>query len=330
MAKLGGPRREKLRAEVLRLLKLGLSGREVQRELKTSDKMVRSVISEHPNEIPKIEHSGRRRDHVRDSQVVELLRKGVHFAEAARRLGVSSWTVRQVLIKHGGVFPTSTDRSALRLSLCEREEISRCLVDEWSLRQIATYLNRAPSTISREVSANGGRANYRAWAAERRCAKQASRPKQAKLVRFPELREEVERRLQAKHSPRQIALCLMDEFDNPNMHLSHEAIYQSLYVQGRGALRRELTKCLRTGRAMRKPQRREKSFGRIRDMVLISERPQEIEDRAVPGHWEGDLIVGPYGRSAIATLVERSTRYVMLAKIDNSRQRPFALLLSSL
>jgi IS30 family transposase len=122
----------------------------------------------------------------------------------------------------------------------------------------------------------------------------------------------------------------MAEFDDPNMHISHEAIYQSLFIQGRGALRQELTQCLRTGRAVRKPQNRAKSFGRIRDMVLISERPAEVEDRAVPGHWEGDLVVGPYGRSAIATLVERSTRYVMLAKLSDSKAETVRVALEKL
>jgi IS30 family transposase len=331
VAKLGAPRREELRAEVLRLLKLGFAGREIMRSLTTSDKMIRWVVAEYQgNDLPKLEQSGRRRDDARDGEIAELLRAGVHVTEAARRLGVSNWTIRHAVLKLGGVIPAPVERSKLRLSLAEREEISRRLVQGWSFRQIADLLERSPSTVSREVNDNGGRKYYRAWAAERHCAIKARRPRVAKLVGNPKLRKEVEERLKRRHSPRQIALCLMAEYDDPNMHISHEAIYQSLFIQGRGALRQELTKCLRTGRAMRRPQNRAKSFGRIRDMVLISERPAEVEDRAVPGHWEGDLIVGPYGRSAIATLVERSTRYVMLAKISDQRAETVRVALEKL
>jgi len=185
-----------------------------------------------------------------------------------------------------------------------------------SFTAIAGRLGRVTSTISREVNANGGREVYRAAKAHRRAFDQARRPKRAKLAVAGELRGVVEDWLAAWWSPEQIARRLRDEFpDDPMMRVSHETIYQSLFVQGRGALRRELTRCLRSGRTERRPQGRAERRGRFPGMVTISERPAEVDDRAVPGHWEGDLIIGQNGESAIATLVERSTRYVMLARV---------------
>ena len=178
------------------------------------------------------------------------------------------------------------------------------------------------STVSREVNRNGGRCGYRPVAAHRDAEAAARRPKPTKLAENPELRARVVADLERLWSPQQIARRLRDEHpDAPEQWVSHETIYKSLYVQGRGELRRELARCLRSGRAQRRRPGRSDTRGRIPDMVMISERPAEVEDRAVPGHWEGDLIIGKDGKSAIATLVERSTRYVMLAKVSRPTRR---------
>jgi len=205
------------------------------------------------------------------------------------------------------------------LSFEQREEISRGLAEGLSLREIATGLGRAPSTISREVAHNGGRASYRALRADRGAWQRAERPKPAKLRACPRLAREVERLLEKRFSPRQISQWLARTHPmEPERRVLHETIYQSLYVQGRGALRAELHQALRSGRAIRRPQARSavKRRSRIPDMVLISERPAEVEDRAVPGHWEGDLIIGSKA-SSIGTLVERHTRFVLLLKLGN-------------
>jgi IS30 family transposase len=205
--------------------------------------------------------------------------------------------------------------------LAEREEISRGLLTQQSLRRIAGGLGRAPSTVAREVRANGGRQRYRACTAEARAERRLRRPKAAKLARCPRLRRAVERGLTQDWSPQQIATWLRRTYpDTTAMHVSPETIYQSLYVQGRGALRRELTQHLRRRRTRRRPRRRGTGGqGQLRDMVLISARPAEIADRAVPGHWEGDLLLGKAGQSAIGTLVERHTRYVMLFALPTGR-----------
>jgi IS30 family transposase len=318
MAKTGRPRNEKLRKEVLLRLNAGSFQCDIVKELQTSKKLVRLVARDHGITPVRAKRPGRLPDLGRQGQIIERLRCGVTCLEVAREFSTSESYVHDLANKYGGMLPVLKERSPLRLSLQEREEISRCLVDQWSFRRIARHLDRNVSTISREVNANGGSHHYRAWAAERRCNEQAKRPKPAKLATNKQLRRQVETRLNKLHSPRQIALCLMAEFPNDSdMHVSHETIYQSLFIQGRGALRRELTKCLRTGRARRSPQRRETKAGRIKEMVMISERPAEVEDRAIPGHWEGDLIVGKDGKSAIGTLVERQTRYVMLLKLKD-------------
>jgi IS30 family transposase len=204
-----------------------------------------------------------------------------------------------------------------RLTLSEREEIAVALSHGLSLARIACGLGRPTSTVSREVAANGGRKAYRASKAHRRAYDRARRPKPRKLSGGP-LPALVLGWVEAWWSPEQIARRLRLEYpDDPMMWVSHETIYRSIYVQGRGELRRELARCLRSGRAQRQPRARMERRGRIPNMVSISERPAEIEDRAVPGHWEGDLLVGKDNQSAIATLVERSTRYVLLAKIEN-------------
>jgi transposase, IS30 family len=254
---------------------------------------------------------------------LELRRRvaaGERFEDAAAAVGCSAKSVQRLLAAAGGVPPRTTARSRLRLSLAEREEISRGLEAGESCRAIAARLRRSPSTVSREVAVNRGRARYRAWRAEEAAAGRARRPKTPKLVRCPRLREAVERLLDERWSPQQIAARLVvDHPGDPEMRVSHETIYQSLFVQARGALRKELTRCLRTGRAQRRPHRRTDRGGELSDMVLISERPAEVEDRAVPGHWEGDLIIGKGGQSAIGTLVERHTRFVMLLALPEGR-----------
>jgi IS30 family transposase len=238
----------------------------------------------------------------------------------ARAIGRELRTVFVALQQAGGLAPRRTTRSQLRLSPAEREEISRGLTAGETLRSISQRLGRAPSTVSREVRANGGRRRYRAWRAELARDRRARRPRAAKLAHNARLRREVEDLLALRWSPQQIAAWLRREHPSEReMWVSHETIYQSLFVQGRGALRRELAACLRTGRARRKPRGRARPSGQMRDMVLISERPAEIEDRAVPGHWEGDLLVGFNNQSAIGTLVERRTRFVMLVALPGGQ-----------
>jgi IS30 family transposase len=240
--------------------------------------------------------------------------------DVAIAMGRSKRRVQALVSPFGGIQPRPTARSPLRLSEAEREEISRGLSGGASLRRIASGLGRAPSTVSREVAANGGRRRYRGHLAEERAFRQARRPRPARLARNPRLRRAVERFLEAHWSPQQIAWQLRhDHPDEPEMWVSHETIYQSLFVQGRGALRAELTRCLRTGRARRRPAGRARPSGELADMVLLSERPAEVEDRAVPGHWEGDLIIGKGAHSAIGTLVERQTRFVVLVALPHGR-----------
>jgi IS30 family transposase len=206
------------------------------------------------------------------------------------------------------------------LSLADREEISVALHQGGTFTAIAAALGCAVSTVSREVARNGGRSQYRAWRAHDAAFRRARRPKTAKLVACPRLAAQVSGWLLEWWSPVQIAGRLRSEFpDDPMMWVSHETIYQSLFVQGRGELRRELTRCLRSGRARRRPRTRTKPTGQLCDMVMISERPAEADDRAVPGHWEGDLIIGKDSRSAVGTLVERATRYVMLLHLPDGR-----------
>ena len=239
---------------------------------------------------------------------------GESLRSISRVLGRAPSSVRTHIVAAGWRRPVPAgDWCAIRLSFCEREEISRGLAAGVSLRCIARRLGRAPSTVSREVAANGGRTRYRAAVAHRASRRRAHRPKPAKLVTSPRLRGVVEEKLELWWSPLQISRWLVVAYpDDEEMRVSHETIYQSLFIQGKGALRRELSRCLRTGRAVRRPQGRPKSTkGQIRDMVMISERPAAVEDRAVPGHWEGDLIMGK-NKTAIGTLVERWSRYVML------------------
>ena len=205
-----------------------------------------------------------------------------------------------------------------RLSIREREEILVGLTRGESMSSIARGLSRSPSTVTREVAANGGPANYRIWPAHERACERAKRPKVAKLC-DPVLCARVTTWLEQFWSPSEISQRLVMDFpDDPSMRISHETIYQSLFVQGRGELRRELARCLRSGRTKRRPQGSTKHSGAVRDMVMISDRPAEIEDRAVPGHWEGDLIIGVNHGSAVGTLVERTTRFVLLLHLGQN------------
>jgi IS30 family transposase len=203
-----------------------------------------------------------------------------------------------------------------RLGAEERGDIMVGLARGESMSAIARGLGRSPSTICREVAANGGPAHYGAWRAHCRAREEARRPKTAKLSHAA-LAEQVCTWLEEWWSPKEISARLRIEFaDDPMMQVSHETIYQSLFVQGRGELRRELARCLRSGRTARRPQGHIQRGSRIVDKVMISERPAEAEDRAVPGHWEGDLIMGANNRTAVGTLVERSTRFVLLLHLS--------------
>jgi len=253
------------------------------------------------------------------NEIWDRIQSGESTPSIAADFGRYPSAIRKMQLMTGGVRPSSRCRSSRALSLVEREEISRGLAAGQTMRAIATKIGRSPSTVSREVERNGGRARYRACPADQRALRQARRPKVAKLAKCRRLGELVEEKLQLNWSPKQISKWLALEYANdPELRVSHETIYMSLYVQGRGALRQELHRALRTGRALRRPKRTlPTGKGVIPGMVLISERPAEVEDRAVPGHWEGDLIMGTR-KTCIGTLVERSTRYVMLLKLEKN------------
>jgi IS30 family transposase len=254
-----------------------------------------------------------------------LWRSGLSLPKVARELGHSYGRVRGYVVSLGGVRPVARRRAAICLSAAEREEISRALARGLSCRQIAAGVGRAASTISREVARNGGPRAYRAGVADRAAWQRARRPKVCKLAADPVLRAAVQAGLVLRWSPRQISGWLVDEYpDDARMRVSPETIYLSLFVQGRGALRVELAQALRSGRTTRRPVGKAPANGQgsLSGKVMISERPAEIEDRAVPGHWEGDLLMGR-GHTAIATLVERSTRYVQLVRLpDGNRAGP--------
>jgi IS30 family transposase len=250
-------------------------------------------------------------------RIAELVAEGAPPWKLHQEINRSRHAIRRAVVALYRPAKREPRRSALRLSLAEREEISRGLAAGQSVRAIARGLARSPSTVCREVAANGGRERYRACAADRRAVRQLRRPKPAKLAACPRLREVVEGKLELRWSPQQIAAWLKLSYpDDQEMRVSHETIYLSLFVQARGALRKELFRCLRTGRARRRPQGLTvmNGQGKIRGMVSISERPAEAADRAVPGHWEGDIIFGA-GYTAIATLVERRSRFVMLVAL---------------
>jgi transposase, IS30 family len=247
--------------------------------------------------------------------------KGLSLREIGRQVGCSHEIVRTV-VRRESKRPVRSDSwrpGPGRLTLADREEISLGLRAGDSFTAIATRLGKAVSTVSREVAGNKGRDDYRAWRAHEQARNRARRPKTPKLT-CARLAAQVTQWLQEWWSPQEIAGRLRVEFtDDPMMHVSHEAIYQALFVQGRGELRRELVRCLRTGRVRRRARRRPQNTGQLRDMVMISERPAEAADRAVPGHWEGDLLIGGDCRSAVGTLVERTTRYVLLLHLPDGR-----------
>ena len=248
----------------------------------------------------------------------ERWRAGETLSEIARVLAKRPASLHGVVRKHGGIPPRARTRTKSSLTAEDREEISRGLSRGDSLREIARRVGCAPSTVSREVARNGGRGRYRATEAEARAWSQARRPKLCKLAHTPALQRLVAAKLELDWSPEQIAGWLRDSFpENDAMQVSHETIYRTLFVQARGALKKELVKHLRTRRVMRKAKTattKGQTRGQIVDAVSISERPASVEDRAVPGHWEGDLISGT-NNSHIATLVERQTRFVMLVKV---------------
>jgi IS30 family transposase len=244
--------------------------------------------------------------------------QGDTLATIAKLFGRYHSSVQGILSRTGGIRPPERRRSPTVLTLAEREHISRGLARGDSMRCIARQLNRAPSTISREISRNAGYDSYRATQADEAAWERAKRPQPCKLLLHPTLARLVATKLKANWSPEQIAGWLKDTYpDDEKNQVSHETIYKTLFIQARGALKKELQSYLRTQRAMRRSKHhsiKNEGLGKITNAVSISERPAQVEDRAVPGHWEGDLIAGT-NNSYIATLVERHTRYVMLAKI---------------
>ena len=244
--------------------------------------------------------------------------KGESLNAIARHFGRSHSSIQGVLARTGGIRPAPRRRSRLALTLAEREEISRGVVTGHSLRSIAATLGRAPSTLSREIRRNGGRRRYRANQADQSAWDRAHRAKTCKLAANRALARIVAKKLQLQWAPLQIAGWLKRSYpDNENDQVSHETIYKSLFIQARGALKKELIKHLRRSRGMRRSRyhtQKTNDHGRITGTVSIRERPAEAEDRAVPGHWEGDLLSGS-NNSQIATLVERHTRYVMLVRV---------------
>ena len=246
--------------------------------------------------------------------------KGESLHSIARLFDRSHGSIAGVLARTGGIRPPPRLRSQRTLSLAEREEISRGVVAGQSLRCIAVTLGRAPSSVSREIKRNGGRRRYRASKADQSAWDRAHRPKICKLAKNRSLAHTVAGKLQLQWSPRQIAGWLKYTFpDDESQQVSHETIYKSLFIQARGALKKELLQHLRKTRAMRRSRHKSlkgDGLGQITNTVSIRERPASVEDRAVPGHWEGDLIIGS-NNSQIATLVERHTRYLMLVRVKS-------------
>ena len=246
-------------------------------------------------------------------------KQGETLGSIARLFDRQHSSIERIIREHGGIRPPERRRASCALTLAEREEISRGIAIGSSIRSIAASLGRAPSTISREIKRNGGQHGYRANLADQAAWDRAHRPKTCKLVKHRALAHIVASKLQLEWSPEQIAGWLKHTYpDNEHYQVSHETIYKSLFIQARGALKKELLQHLRRSRMMRRSRHHTQKtgdHGRITDTVSIRERPASVEDRAVPGHWEGDLLFGSHN-SQIATLVERHTRYVMLAKVD--------------
>jgi len=254
------------------------------------------------------------------AEIWDRWRRGESMSSIGRRFDRESSSVFSVLSPSGGIRPAERRRSPRVLSLSEREEISRGLVAGRSFRSIATQLGRAPSTISREIGRGGGRAGYRATVSDQAAWGRALRPKPCKLACHPGLGRTMSAKLRRRWSPEQIAGWLKRSCADQEQHrVSHETIYKSLYIQARGVLKKELLEHLRAKRTIRRSRHaslKRDGLGQIKDAVPISERPASIEDRAVPGHWEGDLISGARN-SHVVTLVERQSRYVILAKVAN-------------
>lgn len=269
----------------------------------------------------------RRRIYYTASQRAEIWdrwQRGESMSSIGRRFDRESSSVFSVISPTGGIRPADRKRGSRALSLAEREEISRGLSVREPLRAIARRLGRSPATISREVGRNGGVARYRATASDQAAWDRALRPKPCKLACSPSLAQAVSAKLRRKWSPEQIAGWLRRSFPKePHRQVSHETIYRSLYIQARGVLKKELLEHLRARRTIRRSRHaslKRNGLGQIKDAVSISERPASVEDRAIPGHWEGDLIGGAKN-SYIATLVERHSRYVMLVKVANKDTR---------
>ncbi|MDM0022416.1 IS30 family transposase [Variovorax saccharolyticus] len=264
----------------------------------------------------------RTRTYYTDSQKAlmwERWRQGWTLHQIAQLFNRAHTSVQKILSRIGGIRPPERSRSSMALTLAEREEISRAMAAGFSIRSIAVILGRAPSTISREIKRNGGAGCYRATRADQAAWDRARRPKRCRLAENRDLARIVTEKLRLQWSPEQIAGWLKHTYpSNETCHVSHETIYRSLFIQARGALKKELLQHLRRTRGMRRSRQYTQKtdvHGRIVDAVTISERPVTVEDRAVPGHWEGDLLFGS-ANSQIATLVERQTRYVMLVKLD--------------
>jgi IS30 family transposase len=257
---------------------------------------------------------------------------GESLAAIARTLGRSERQIERVRAEDGGYGPPPRRRSAWVLTAAEREEISRGLAEGVSLRTIARRLGRAPSTVSREVARHSDRRyGYRAWRADIEAWERARRPKRCKLETAPHLCRLVREKLEVDWSPQQISGWLAATFPQEQaLRVSPETIYRSLFVQGRGVLKKELTSHLRSKRTLRRGRHVGRRYGRNRivDAVPISERPPEVEDRAVPGHWEGDLLLGTRD-TQVATLVERSTRYLLLVKLETKRAEVVAAALAA-
>jgi IS30 family transposase len=252
------------------------------------------------------------------SEVWFRWRRGESFSEIGRAVGRAPGSIYGVLQLHGGISPRKRKRSRLALSLSEREEISRGIASNESIRQIARSLNRSPSTVCRELKRHGGPKRYRAVNADEKAWDQTRRPKLCKFAQKPRLRKLVSEKLALQWSPEQISGWLRRKYSlDSSMQVSHETIYRSLFIQARGVLKKELINHLRSGRKMRQSKQfntKGVTRGQIIDGISIRERPKEIEDRSVPGHWEGDLIAGSHN-THIATLVERQSRFTMLVKV---------------
>jgi IS30 family transposase len=262
----------------------------------------------------------------------ERWKRGESVSEIGRALDRDPSTIHRTVRVYGGVAPSERRRSRLALTVQEREEISRGVAAGDSARRIAARLGRSPSTITRELNRHGGRHRYRAAEADRRAWERARRPQRCKLARQPLLGRLVAAKLRQDWSPEQIAGWLRLEYpDDETMRVSHETIYLTLFVQARGALKRELVAHLRRSRSIRRPRtasRANRGQGQIVDALSIRERPAEAADRAIPGHWEGDLLAGA-ANSHVATLVERHSRFLLLIAVDGKDTRSVTSALSS-